>query len=322
MYKKPLVGTAPDYSKRRNWLSWPKTPDKEVDLLYLYPSSCEDPLADTICSLNNPSMHLGAKRNFAQQAGAFEPFANLFAPYWRQVNGMKLSKMSFEEVDQAEWLEPRTDVYAALDYYFENLNQGRPYFLAGHSQGSRLSYIVLSDYMKAHPDYYAKMIAAYCIGDSLTGKYLEENPHVKAAQAADDLGVVVSWNTEGPANRGKPSLVVSPGAISINPLNWRTDDTPAGSELNLGSFVPHVLNSGMDELPIRADAVLDLERGVVMVMNPAFQKYAITKLLKMDDLESVFGPESYHGCDYSFFYLNIRENARLRAETWKNTHSI
>ena len=86
--------------------------------------------------------------------------------------------------------------------------------------------------------------------------------------------------------------------------------------------MPHVLNSGMDELPIRADAVLDLERGVVMVMNPAFQKYAITKLLKMDDLESVFGPESYHGCDYSFFYLNIRENARLRAETWKNTHSI
>ena len=110
MYKKPLVGTAPDYSKRRNWLSWPKTPDKEVDLLYLYPSSCEDPLADTICSLNNPSMHLGAKRNFAQQASAFEPVANLFAPYWRQVNGMKLSKMSFEEVDQAEWLEPRTDV--------------------------------------------------------------------------------------------------------------------------------------------------------------------------------------------------------------------
>ena len=243
----------------------------------------------------------------------------MFAPYWRQVNGTKLSKMSFEEVDQAEWSEPRTDVYAALDYYFENLNQGRPYFLAGHSQGSRLSYMVLSEYMKEHPDYYENMIAAYCIGDSLTKTYLKENPHVKAARAADDLGVVVSWNTEGPANKGKPSLVVAPGAVSINPLNWRADDTPAGPELNLGSFVPHLLNSGMDELPIRADAVIDLERGTVMVTDPAFEKYTITAITGLDDMESVFGPASYHGCDYTFFYLNIRENARLRAKTWFET---
>jgi hypothetical protein len=266
--------------------------------------------------VNNPVMRIGARRIFKQEATAFETVANIFAPYWRQVNATKLSKMTFEEVDEAEWAEPRTDVYAALDYYFENLNQGRPYFLAGHSQGSRLSYILLSDYMKVHPEYYKNMIAAYCIGDSLTRPYLEANPHVKAAQAADDLGVVVSWNTEGPANKGKPSLVVAADAVSINPLNWRTDETPAGAELNLGSFVPHLLNSGMDELPIKADAVIDLERGTVMVTDPAFEKYTIIALTGMKDLEGVFGPVSYHGCDYSFFYLNIRENARLRAETW------
>ena len=224
--------------------------------------------------------------------------------------------MSFEEVDAAEWAEPRTDVYAALDYYFEHLNQGRPFFLAGHSQGSRLCYIVLSEYMKAHPERYANMIAAYAIGDSLTKQYLEANPHVRAARAADDLGVVVSWNTEGPANRGRRSLVVAPGAVGINPLNWRTDDTPAGAELNLGSFMPHMLDAGMDELPIRADAVLDLERGSVMVTNPAFAKYTLTALPGFEVFETVFGPASYHGSDYSFFYLNIRENARQRAKAW------
>lgn len=111
-------------------------------------------MAGTICKNNNRSMKLGAKRNASQQASAFEPVSNFFAPFWRQVNAMKLSSMSFEEVDEAEWAEPRTDVYAALDYYFENLNQGRPYFLAGHSQGSRLSYMVLFEYMREHPDYY------------------------------------------------------------------------------------------------------------------------------------------------------------------------
>ena len=118
----------------------------------------------------------------SHQAAAFEPIANIYAPLWRQVNAMKLSKMSFEEVDRAEWAEPRTDVYAALDYYFEHLNQGRPYFLAGHSQGSRLSFMVLSEYMKEHPDCYVNMIAAYCLGDSLTKRYLKDNPHIKAAR--------------------------------------------------------------------------------------------------------------------------------------------
>lgn len=313
---KSFVGTASDYSRKENWLSLPENPDKAVDLIYLYPSSCHDPEADTICTVDNPSMIESANRIFAQQATAFEPVSNIFAPYWRQVNGVRLPMMRFDEVHDAEWAEPRTDVYAALDYYFENLNNGRPFFLAGHSQGSNLCYVVLSEYMKEHPDYYKNMIAAYCIGDSLTKQYLAENPHVRAAQAADDLGVVVSWNTEGPANKGKKSLVISPGAISINPLNWRTDETPAGAELNLGSFFGHLTDSGMDELPIRADAVLDLERGSVMVMNPEFEKYAITKIPGYEMVETVFGPASYHGCDYSFFYLNIRENARVRAEAW------
>ena len=230
-----FIGTPPDYSKKEYWLTRPENPTKPVDLIYLYPSSCNDLRADTICEIDNRSMIMGAKRNFSQQAAAFAPTANIFAPYWRQVNAMKLSDMSYEEVDRAEWAEPRTDVYAALDYYFEHLNNGRPYFIAGHSQGSRLSYMVLSEYMKEHPDYYSRMIAAYCIGDSLTKQYLEENLHVKAAQRADDLGVVISWNTEGPENKGKDSLVVSPGAIAINPLNWRTDDTPASANQNLGS---------------------------------------------------------------------------------------
>ncbi len=313
---KPLCGTPTDYSQRKHWLMQPDYPDKAVDLIFLYPSSCTNGKAGTICEVDDRSMVRGAKRNFSQQATTFEPIANMFAPFWRQVNSVKLPEMSYEEVDEAEWAEPRTDVYAALDYYFENLNQGRPYFLAGHSQGSRLCFMVLSEYMKEHPDRYANMIAAYCLGDSLTKRYLEENPHVKAAQAADDVGVVVSWNTEGPANKGHSSLVVAPGAVAINPLNWRTDDAPASAELNLGSFIPHLLFPGLHKLRAKADATIDLERGSVMVTERKLAKFAITAVPGFKKFEPVFGPASYHGCDYSFFYLNIRENARTRAEAW------
>ena len=317
---RPFTGTPTDYSVRENWLAQPDHPDKAADLVFLYPSSYMDRRAGVICTADNRSMRKGAARNFSQQAAAFEPAANLFAPFWRQVSAAKLPVMSYEEVDRAEWAEPRTDVYAALDWYFENLNRGRPYFLAGHSQGSRLCYMVLSEYMKEHPDYYANMIAAYCPGDSLTKQYLAENPHVKAAQAADDLGVVVSWNTEGPANRGRKSLVVAPGAVAINPLNWRTDDTPAPAAMNLGSFIPHLLFHGLLKLHVKADAVIDPERGTVIVKEPRLARYAITAIPGFRKFEPVFGPASYHGCDYSFFWLNIRENACTRAKAWFEKH--
>lgn len=313
---KPFVGTPADYSRRQCWLAQPEHPDKPVDLIYLYPSSCFDRRADVICELDNESMTRTARRNFSQQAAAFEPVANLFAPFWRQVNALRLPEMTYEEVDHAEWSEPRTDVYAALDYYFTNLNQGRPYFLAGHSQGSRLCYMILSEYMKEHPDCYANMIAAYCLGDSLTKQYLQNNPHVREAKAEDDLGVVISWNTEGPANKGRKSLVVAPGAVAINPLNWRTDDTPAPADSNLGSFIPHLLFHGLIRLHVKADAVLDLGRGTVIVTEPRLTKFAITAVPGYKKFEPVFGPASYHGCDYSFFYLNIRQNAVLRSEAW------
>ncbi len=41
----------------------------------------------------------------------------------------------------------------------------------------------------------------------------------------------------------------------------------------------------------------------------------------MDDLETVFGPASYHGCDYSFFeahgFANTRGDATVDLETSK-----
>ena len=35
-----------------------------------------------------------------------------------------------------------------LDYYFENLNKGRPFILAGHSQEAMWIQVVLEDYIK------------------------------------------------------------------------------------------------------------------------------------------------------------------------------
>ena len=125
----------------------------------------------------------------------------MFAPYYRQGNLSVLAKMSAKEMIEYQHQEQRTDVFGALDYYFGHYNEDRPFILAGHSQGSIMRRIVLSEYMKAHPEYYERMIAAYVIGFPVTQEYLDENPHLKFAEGADNIGVIISWNTEGPGGQ-------------------------------------------------------------------------------------------------------------------------
>ena len=56
--------------------------------------------------------------------------------------------------------EAAKDASQALDCYFEHYNQGRPFFLAGHSQGAAVVEALLEGYFKQHPEYYSRMIAA------------------------------------------------------------------------------------------------------------------------------------------------------------------
>ena len=137
-----------------------------------------------------------------------------------------------------------------------------------------------------------------------TDEYLQNNPDIPFATRANDTGCIISWNTEGPANKGKHNAVVKPHAHSINPIYWVTDDTYVPASENLGSLTS--LEEGLVE-PGIADAQLDLERGVVVVSAEAAKPFAIPAVM-----QDLFGPESYHGQDYGFFYGDIRRNAEMR----------
>ena len=151
------------------------------------------------------------------------------------------------------------------------------------------------------------MVAAYVIGYSITSDWLEEHPYLKFAEGADDTGVIVSWNTEGPANKGQTNIVVEDGAISINPLNWKMDDTYASADENLGS---RILNEETGAYEIKkeiADAQLDTERGVVI---------CTTEEVEYTSAGELFGPASLHNNDYALYYENLRENVKARVENF------
>ena len=161
---------------------------------------------------------------------------------------------------------PYDDITTALDYYFEHFNGDRPFILAGHSQGSGIILQLLQTYFKEHPEYYARMVAAYAIGYSVTDDYLAANPHVKFATGESDSGVIIAWNTEGPGNveTNANNILLQPNTRSINPLNWKLDETYAPASMNLGSPVEDEKTGEAEIRDIGADAQINLARGVVV----------------------------------------------------------
>ena len=307
------VDGAPDYSNKACWFQIPEI-TKDVDTFFVYPTEYMaankgDP---DFAPLDNAEMLEGVKTNYPILASVYEDSTNVFMPYYRQAGMMFAAEEAKKSGDPrtAFATVPYADVTAALDYYFENYNNGRPFIIAGHSQGSGIVSLVLKDYFKEHPDYYERMVAAYVIGFSITKEYLEENTHLKFATGESDTGVIISWNTEGPKNieQNASNVVLLPNAISINPLNWKLDETYAPASENLGS---RVLNEKTGEYEIKdigADAKVVLDRGSVLTN-------ADTEPVGGD----TFGPQSYHNGDYALFFNNIKDNVAKRIAAYKKS---
>ncbi len=302
------VTIATDYSKAAHWLSIP-APIMPVDVFYLYPTCWQkvDSTDPNICNIDNPSMLAGALPAFKRQATAFETFANVYAPYYRQADAGYTLKLQEDLREQVIGGIPTSDAIAAFSYYILHYNQGRPYILAGHSQGSNVLIHMLSGYLKENPEVYQRMIAAYVIGYPVTSSYLANNPHLKFAHGPDDTGVIISFNTQAPSVIPPNNPVVSNIiGLVMNPITWTRTETEATTAEGLGSLMPDLVTLNFVPVPQYADARVDIDKGVLICSSAdSNDLYKYTK---------PFGKGVYHSFDYPFYYFNIRANAQNRVD--------
>lgn len=163
---------------------------------------------------------INAELNAVETSIFFDNF-NFYAPYYHQYTFdaiWQLDKQHFSEV----YSKVAQEACEAFDFYMEHKNNGRPFILAGFSQGAMLTLDVLKHMTDKQ---FSQMIACYMMGYRLSAEDLK-HPHVKAATGEDDRGVVISFNSTQTVEAIWP-FVAEDAAICINPVNWRTDETPA-----------------------------------------------------------------------------------------------
>ncbi len=310
------IDVVTDYSIAAHWLNIPAQV-KPVDVFYLYPTAwTPDSVSNPLyCDIDNPSMLIGSAAAFSRQATAFETAGNIYAPYYRQANAYKTLVLPENQRWDVLSHVPAKDAIAAFDFYINHFNNGRPFILAGHSQGANVLMFLLSEYMVKYPDVYARMVAAYVIGYPVTAGFMAANKHLKFAEGPDDTGVIISYNTQSPkVVKGTNFVVGNNIGLEINPINWKRDETLAPTSESLGSLWFGVNHSFVKVLNF-ADARIDLNQGVLICSS--VNDSAIFKLSGGKGLLGV-----YHSFDIPFYYYNLQQNAENRANKFLNKYSV
>ncbi len=319
--------SAPDYSQPQGWAALPDREDAadvvpnsevqdrqstaEVDVFFVHPTTFFG-TAGWNQSLDDGSTNqLTDMFVLRSQASVFNSCCKVYAPRYRQAtiySFMDSSGSGKSALDLAY-----QDVERAFDYFIEHYNQGRPFILAGHSQGSVHARMLLEKRITGTP-LRERLIAAYPIGFGIDRELMAQAvPDVPVCESAEQIGCVVTWNAVGPqaAPWGDPRK-----NICVNPLTWRVDGAAAEASLNLGGVAyPGTFEGTLADVkgvpqdfiaakPVLEPGVADAQcvDGMLLVQEIRSQNYAARPM----------GKDNYHIYDYNLFHMNLRQNVELR----------
>lgn len=305
------AGQTTDYANLDQWAYFEnETTAQPADVFFICPTvyagsdqTCNMVLTDEDTKAN----FLGATN---MEKGIYDADCRFFAPYYRQAG---LNVYTLDESSREEYFSiAYADVKAAFTYYLETCNNGRPLVIAGFSQGADMALRLMKD---CFDDAKTRelLVACYAIGWRITQEEMDQYPHLKFATCADDTGVIIAFNTE--AEDVTDSLLIPAGtkSLAINPLNWKTDSTPAEKTRNLGACFTDYSGAIIAEIPNLTGAYLDPTRGALKAVDISPADYP-------GGLE-LFPDGVYHLYDYQFFYRNLQENVHTRVAAYCAQHS-
>ena len=251
----------------------------------------------------------------ARQASVFNACCRIYAPRYRQAapgsvtstdgSGQKAFDLAYE------------DVKKAFLFYLANYNHGRPFILAGHSQGSLHIYRLLEELIDGKP-LQRQFVAAYTPGIPIAlGEFGQRYKSLKPCAKPTDIGCVASWN--GFEAKGDPASYRREAeakyrsryqagnvtTLCVNPVTFDIGRPTASASENIGAL-PGMPSQG--PLPSLVPGALGArcDDGILMVDEPAATGFYLHRLPA--------GSLHYHEID--LFYANIRRNASVRVDAF------
>ncbi|PHN00882.1 DUF3089 domain-containing protein [Flavilitoribacter nigricans] len=310
------VPPVPDYSDPASWAALPtlddeadvlpadtlvdRQADAPIDVFFLHPTSYTGKRGDRNwnAAVSNEDVNERTDEGAIRfQATIFNGVGKVYAPRYRQGHLHLYYSEDTTSARKALQLAYQ-DVRRAFQYYWEHYNDGRPVIIAAHSQGTNHAERLLREFFDGQPRQ-QQLVAAYLVGMPIRKDAFEKIP---ACETPGQTGCFTSWRT---FKRGFEPEKIPHGdqIVATNPLLWSLDDTYAPDSLNVGA----VLNPFQRIYPEASDA--QNYQGVLWASKPKFKG-------------SLFlTGKNYHIGDYNIYYLNVRENARLRTNKYLNQNN-
>jgi len=300
-----VVPPAPDYSETASWIAADASGKHKADVFYVYPTIFASHDMPVYMDTVDEKLRSAAKTYSLFNMGIFGDVADFFAPYYRQASLETFTMLSEGQINSFLSV-PYSDTLRAFDYYMSHFNKGRPFFLAGFSQGG-MAVIEIIEKRLNDPEIAEKFVASYIFGASVTDKDIAKYPWLKPADNEAGAGVFVAFNTQKPG--GAFTSVLKPGSLSINPVSWKRDNEPADMKDYKGAVIITDFATGRTKPDYKPFSSVYLEKGTnALAVENVNEIYSANAL-------KIFGGYSLHTYDPMFFYNNIKENAAKRLDT-------
>lgn len=294
------IPTGPDYADSSQWYIAHRNAD--ADVFYLVSTEVDDyQLSDGqwchFADTHNDSIRRYLLGEMSGVDALLSGGLNYYSPYYRQCTMQAFTNDSFtaERMPLA-----MSDVRKAFRYYIDHLNGGRPFILAGFSQGAMHMLQLLKE---MDDEVFQRMIAAYCIGFVIQPSDLEATTHIRPAQGADDTGVTICYNSVKDPQSYNLFGRYGRSACAINPVNWCTDETPA-LLITEPSPSRQIDKQSKDTLTVHLDTTTNL----LFVSGYTGTDYIIPLIGKEGN---------YHSMEIWFYRNQLRDNIVLRSKAFQ-----
>jgi hypothetical protein len=306
VFNEAQIPPAPDYTRMENWAAHPEKPDSSdrkpgqplrtgdpnamVDVFFIHPTTFtkQKKIGNCNADVSDAALNLKTDRTaILFQASAFQNGTRVFAPRYRQAHfnnyftkDKKTAKKAFEVA--------YADVLNAFEYYLREYNEGRPFIIASHSQGTTHAIPLIKNLIDGRA-LQEKLVAAYLVGMDVRKDTFR---FIKPCESPEETGCIISWRTfkKGTHLEKEDSLPI----LVTNPITWTTNQQYAPKESNRPSLLRHFDNVYLHLTDAQVYST------VLWVTKPKFKGSFLLRT------------NNYHSADINFFYFSIEENVGTR----------